>query len=346
MAEELPNRTMLSQAELLSLHEFWPTIASWLPRSTEWGTTNATYFVGDQDQYILKIYGDDNTRQHRFEHELLLSMRDVDLSFAIPLPHRASSGDVLVQIGSEQSQLQAAIYQVIPGNSVPRGDNGRTFHIGKTLGELHRALGALKFAEVDAVLPPWGDLDRIHPLVPNWREITHELGMESNVVNRTEDIIAKIDAVTPRLRSVLPSQVVHADYVQPNVLFMNDNVSGVIDFEFATYDLRSFDLAASFYHFCLSPWNDAPRWNLIDSFMRGYLSQVGLISEEIEALPMLLRWQRLSCLVYWTGMYRQRLATHQSLIDAAEENVILETWIGAHGDQLSERCQRLLTEPI
>lgn len=302
MVDQFPKITALPHAELLSLQEFWPTIVAWFPRSTEWGTANATYFLGDRQQYVLKIYSDGNARQRVFEHELLLSISNAPLSFAIPIPLRVATGNTLVQIGTERNPLQAAVYQVIPGNSAPRGDGPRLVQIGKTLGELHRTLGASKIPEVNAVLPPWGDLDRIHPLVPNSREVMHELGAPSDVVFKTQNIMTNVGRAMTRLQLILPSQFVHADYVQPNILFVGENVSGVIDFEFATYDLRAFDLVASLYHFCLSPWSDVPRWNLIESFVSGYLSYVRLTSGEIDSLPMLLRWQRLSCVVYWTGL--------------------------------------------
>ena len=103
--------------------------------------------------------------------------------------------------------------------------------------------------------------------------------------------------------------------------------------------MRAFDVTASFYHFCLSPWSDTPRWTLIESFLRGYALQARFVPAEIDALPMLLRWQRLSCLVYWSGMYRQGLATHQSLVAAAEENIRLEGWIDRYGDTLIDRAR-------
>jgi len=343
MADEFPNRTTITETELLRLGEHWPGIREWAPRSTEWGTANATFFVGDHDAYLLKIYGDKNQAQLEFEHRVLLHLGRADLSFAIPVPQPSCSGAVLVPIApdsaSAQPPFQAAVYAVIPGASCARGDERRTFLQGAAMGELHQALRMAEIPREDAVLPAWGDLDRIHPLVPDWRTLPDALGMSAEVVEGTSRIIRRTEEMVPRLQAELPGQIVHADYVQPNILFDRDRISGVIDFEFATHDLRAFDVAASFYHFCLSPWSDTPRWTLIEAFLRGYASQVPFVPAEIDALPMLLRWQRLSCLVYWSGMYRQGLATRTSLVAAAEENLRLEGWIRHSGDALIDRTR-------
>lgn len=52
---------------------------------------------------------------------------------------------------------------------------------------------------------------------------------------------------------------------------------------------------------------------------------------------MLLRWQRTSGLIYWIGIYLQGLTSRQSLVEAAEENLLLEKWLAAHGQQLLKR---------
>jgi len=343
IAGEILNRTTITEAELLRLGEHWPDIGRWAPRSTEWGTANATFFVGDHDAYLLKIYGDKNHAQLQFEHRVLLHLSRADLSFAIPVPKPSRSGAVLVPVApdsaSAQPPFQAAVYAAIPGASSTRGDERRTFLLGAAMGELHQALRTADIPREDTALPAWGDLDRIHPLVPDWRTLPEALGMSPEVVEQTARIIRLTEEAIPQLQAALPNQVVHADFVQPNILFDSDRVSGVIDFEYATYDLRAFDVAASFYHFCLSPWSDIPRWTRIESFLRGYASQARFVPAEIDALPMLLRWQRLSCLVYWSGMYRQGLATHQSLVAAAEENIRLEGWIDRYGDTLIDRAR-------
>lgn len=136
----------------------------------------------------------------------------------------------------------------------------------------------------------------------------------------------------------LPRQITHADFLWPNLLFCDGLVSAVLDFEFATYDLRAFDLAGSLYHFGMLPWGKGKGWGLLEAFGGGYGSNVFLTSEEIESMPMLLRWQRLGCLIYWTGVYRQGLTSHQSVVDAVEENLLLEKWLLAHGQKLVERC--------
>ena len=60
---------------------------------------------------------------------------------------------------------------------------------------------------------------------------------------------------------------------------------------------------------------------------------------ESEALPLLLRWQRLGGLIYWAGVCRQGLTSRESLLEAVDENLELERWLAAHGRELTERSR-------
>ena len=64
---------------------------------------------------------------------------------------------------------------------------------------------------------------------------------------------------------------------------------------------------------------------------------MSLTRAETEALPLLLRWQRLGGLIYWVGVCRQGLTSRESLLEAVEENLGLEKWLAAHGRELTER---------
>jgi homoserine kinase type II len=86
----------------------------------------------------------------------------------------------------------------------------------------------------------------------------------------------------------LPEGVIHADLFPDNVFFIEDRLSGLIDFYFACNDCLAYDVAI-----CLNAWcfeadgafNHTKGMALID----GYQSVRRLEPPEVEALPLLAK---------------------------------------------------------
>lgn len=72
------------------------------------------------------------------------------------------------------------------------------------------------------------------------------------------------------------------------------------------------------------PWRDHPRWEWVQAFSAGYNEQVSLTELEAQALITAWRLQRASSIVYWTGWLREGKVTHQSVVDAVTEMLLLE----------------------
>lgn len=330
-----PSKMTVKEVELDFLAPHWAEIAVWSPRSTGWGTINQTFFVGGPENiHLLKLYGAAaDPAQLHYEHRLLTDLHQASLPFLVPFPCSTASGETLVPTG----EGFASLFPLLTGEAVHRGSIRHTRQAGSALGALHRELSALTIAPEDAVLPPWGDLAKVHPLVPNVQASLGEIGLRKDSAEELGRLVAEVTEFAAVRSVTLPRQITHADYLWPNLLFHHGSVSAVIDFEFATYDLRAFDFAGSLYHFGMLPWKEGGDWDLLEAFGRGYSEQVSLIPEEVEALPMLLRWQQTSSLIYWIGIYLQGLTSRQSLVEAAEGNLLLEKWLAAHSQQLLKR---------
>jgi homoserine kinase type II len=84
----------------------------------------------------------------------------------------------------------------------------------------------------------------------------------------------------------LPVGHIHADLFPDNVFFLDEKVSGIIDFYFAATDLLAYDLAV-----CLNAWCFEPdfSFNVTKSkaLLAAYQSARPLSAEEQAALPVL-----------------------------------------------------------
>ncbi|MEA2897212.1 MAG: homoserine kinase type [Bradyrhizobium sp.] len=86
----------------------------------------------------------------------------------------------------------------------------------------------------------------------------------------------------------LPDGVIHADLFPDNVLFLGDNLSGLIDFYFACNDVLAYDVAI-----CLNAWcfESDHSFNVTKAraFLNGYGRERKLSDAEQDALPLLAR---------------------------------------------------------
>jgi homoserine kinase type II len=107
------------------------------------------------------------------------------------------------------------------------------------------------------------------------KQLAHELGGELDF----------FDANWPK---DLPAGVIHADMFNDNVFFLNERLSGIIDFYFACNDFLAYDLAV-----CLNSWAfDAEAEFNFDkgrAMIEGYRRVRPLSPQEVEALPILAR---------------------------------------------------------
>jgi homoserine kinase type II len=86
----------------------------------------------------------------------------------------------------------------------------------------------------------------------------------------------------------LPDGVIHADLFPDNVLFLGDNLSGLIDFYFACNDILAYDVAI-----CLNAWcfESDHSFNVTKAraFLNAYGRERKLSDAEQDALPLLAR---------------------------------------------------------
>lgn len=170
-----------------------------------------------------------------------------------------------------------ALIEFLPGVSPTQPDRAQAYAVGRALAEMHLAardfLGARKndLAPEDtlAILQTCGSdaLGRIDPALP-----------------AILDDGARIASNWPQ---GLPTGIIHSDLFPDNVLMLDSEVTGLIDFYFACTGAMAYDLAVT--HAAWSFGEDGSRndTTLGSALILGYESLRPLSSEEFEALPLL-----------------------------------------------------------
>ena len=199
-----------------------------------------------------------------------------------PLPVRDRNGDIL----NELAGRRAALITFLEGLWPKRPKVEHCLELGKALARMHIASSDFPLWRANALgVSGW------RPLFSSFSERTEEIcpGLGKIIA----DELGFLEASWPRN---LPEGVIHADLFPDNVFFIDDKLSGIIDFYFACNDALAYDIAI-----CLNAWcfdaNSAFEPAKGAALIRGYDSVRPLSDGERAAMPVLARGAAMRFLV-------------------------------------------------
>jgi homoserine kinase type II len=236
------------------------------------GVENSNYYLQTSEgSFILTLY-EKRVRADDLPFFLGLLEHLAARGIACPLPVRNREGRQWTRLGGRP----AALLTFLDGLSLRRPEASHCAAAGAALAALHEAGKDFALKRPNALgHDGWGEL--ADACMPRADEVEKGLGE----LIRTS--LAEITAKWPR---GLPEGVIHADLFPDNVLFMDGQVSGLIDFYFACNDAYAYDLAVMLNAWCFetdTAFNVTKSKNLIGSYARK--RELGPV--EREALPIL-----------------------------------------------------------
>ncbi|HVZ07310.1 homoserine kinase [Rhodopila sp.] len=191
---------------------------------------------------------------------------------ACPTPVHGRDGAALRRLAGRH----AAITTFLPGVWPRRVRIGHCGPVGAALAGLHLA-GADYAPTRTNALGPHG-----------WRPLLDRSRDRGDAVQ--PNLIADLDTALTHILAAWPAELprghIHADLFPDNVFFLNDHLSGLIDFYFAATDLLAYDIAV-----CLNAWCFEPdfSFNVTKSraLLAAYQTVRPLTAAEMAALPVL-----------------------------------------------------------
>ena len=138
------------------------------------------------------------------------------------------------------------------------------------------------------------------------------------------------------------TQVIHTDFFPPNVLVVDGEVSGVIDFEFAGTSHRAMDFATGLVAFGAPRREFVPRWGeSMEAFAAGYLSANPISDEERASIPDLILMREASSFVHWLGRMEQGLVSSDELQRRGQRLLDVNDWLATNGGDLVQGLARI-----
>jgi homoserine kinase type II len=189
-----------------------------------------------------------------------------------PQPVRGRDGSALRYLGGKH----AAITTFLPGVWPRRVRQMHCGPVGTALAKLHLAGSDYAPRRANALGPPsW------MPLLDRCRDRSTEV--QAGLVRELDQAL---DTILVGWPAELPIGHIHADLFPDNVFFLDNALSGVIDFYFAATDLLAYDVAI-----CLNAWCFEPdfSFNVTKSraLLAAYQAVRPLSAQERAALPVL-----------------------------------------------------------
>jgi len=246
------------------------------------GVENSNFLIETgRGRFILTLY-EKRVKQEDLPFFLGLMGHLADRGINCPLPVKAHDGKALRVLAGRP----AAIVTFLEGVSYRRPIVSHCHALGSTLAELHEATRGFTLSRENALS------------VSGWRPLLEQAGARADEVatGLAVAIRNELDFLETHWPRTLEAGIIHADLFPNNVLFVGDQLSGVIDFYFAARDALAYDLAI-----CLNSWCFEPdcSFNLTKgrAMIAGYRSRRALNRVEINALPILCRGSALRFLL-------------------------------------------------
>ncbi len=199
-----------------------------------------------------------------------------------PQPVRMKDGETLGELAGRP----AAIVTFLDGMWIRRPQVMHCGAVGKALAELHLAGSGFALTRVNALS------------VPGWRPLYERAKDRADTVapNLAATIASELAHCEASWPKDLPTGVIHADLFNDNVFFLNDRLSGLIDFYFACNDILAYDLAICLNAWCFSPDSEFD-FAKGRAMIAAYQAVRPLSAAETAALPLLARGSALRFLL-------------------------------------------------
>lgn len=308
---------------------------------TEGGVNNSVQYIETSggERYILRIYNNGNKSEKVvFEHKVLeaLAKQSRELSFEIPraLPSKNGRNHEILSSGTE-----ACVWHLIPGTLAKTTSPEE---VGRATGELSAALGRIRDPLPTPAIAPYYELFKAHHGIGGdggvyYREVANnpEFNICRESIDYLTDEIRKCEAKISKYltgTTKLPTQLIHGDVHYDQVLVKGDTVSGILDFEFSTFDWRAMELAVALSKYV----GESDPLPLCERYVAGYVQKGQLNETEIDAVPDLINLRIFSNVVYFTGRAIAKEDSLTSLTSRAGNYAKRVKWVNENSQRLKE----------
>lgn len=238
------------------------------------GIENTNYFVntqkdGTEKNFVLTIFESHNAEEMPYFLNLMAHLNEHNVPSAHPI---VDTQGIMLQ---ELKNKPAALVQKLQGGSITETTVDHCAKLGAALGDLHTA--GLSFEE-----------HQDNTRGPHWWHDTTEL-LESKLDKADLDTLhEEMLFQAAQSKADIPRGLIHADLFRDNALWHNNELSGIIDFYFASTDALLYDVAVTVNDWC-SAEDGSLNFDKVSAFLKAYHQSRAFSENEKELWPVMLR---------------------------------------------------------
>lgn len=296
----------------------------------ESGMNNTTRIISSGgERYVLRIYNNHKDADIvRVEHEVLEELQKQELPFQVPIPVRNKRGDT-VSI-SEDGTL-SSLFHYIEGDRPSVTNAAHVYALGKTAARLTYALSRIQPAR-KPLYNPYFLLEDTYAAMDNTTFLSMTQRSEALAARRSSFAVLqeerqKLKADCESIAG-LPQQWIHGDLVFNNTVSQGEAITGVLDFEFSTVDVRAMEVAVIVVDL-IKPDDPSCTGN-VRRLLEGYRDSFQLSDQELRKLPALMKLRLLDVALHFAVRLRDDLDSEDVLCGIIDQTAFGFKWINDH----------------
>lgn len=285
------------------LHYYFKDVPDYYAESVPFGLTNMTKIINiDEQKYVIRIYNrfTKSVPSIELESKIVSYLSYRNLSFQVPVFIPTRNGDNYVQFPDGRL---GAMVSFLEGHAPDLSEVNHANKFGRVVGEITSALGNYPDDSVTYRGIPFSNLYGVHPLadknsVQSFFDEPPYL-IPANDIQFYSEMVLSIEQSIDLLVT-LPKQFVHHDLLVFNLLAHDNKISGVLDFDFISYDVRFIEFAICLNH--VLQMSDGSL-DMAEAFIMGYAQYRRGSSTEFVHLQILTRIYHIAVLHIYIGQH-------------------------------------------
>jgi homoserine kinase type II len=242
------------------------------------------------ESYILTLY--ENTQTVYINELLSLTLLLQEHALPIPVPIHNANQKRYITFNNKP----CTVTPLIEGSHPTTVDTNQLIILSKNLAHMHTI-------DLDTLPSCTHVLPLIDNILLTAKKILHNNAFHTHHMLIREEV-EFVHSIAQPIRS-LPKSLTHNDLFRDNVLFVNSHLSALLDFNDATVQARTIDLAIIIHDWCFNEHHEFLN-DHYHSLISTYRSYITLTSNELALWPALLR---ISACFIWLSRLERNLSS-------------------------------------